>query len=623
MVLEAHMSNRTFYYRWEYDLKASPQQLWPYLTDTNRFNYDVGIPSTTTQVDPQNSLDNNRRLIEAKVYGFPLAWVEEPFEWVQPYRFGVVRHYKSGSISLFQPLLQMRTLAELRAKPDGGTYLVYETWVKPRHVLGYVAIPVQIGFIFARRFTAVIHQYDQLATAKTEFYDVPTTDYPEFPPGGRERLANIREAMVQGGNSAVLVDLLVQTIEQADNITLDKLRPYALAEYWKTPRRDVLELCLTATRAGLLDMQWDLLCPMCRGAKASVTNLSDVNRQVHCDACHIDYTANFDRSVELTFRPNPSIRAVPEQVAYCMAGPQTTPHIAVQQLLLPGEKREVAPELEAGRYRVRTVGLPGGQFLQVGTRGQLEAVVLAGPQGWSGVEQDVLPTPRLLLQNLTAEEQLFILERLAWTDTAATAAEVTSLQRFRDLFAEEALRPGDQIAVGSLTILFTDLVDSTRMYREIGDAPAFGLVMSHFDVLRQVIAEEDGAIVKTIGDAVMAVFRRPISALRAILAAQEQLMAVGSGERPLRLKAAIHYGPCIAVALNDRLDYFGSTVNVASRLEKFASGNETVISHTVYADPEVQALMAQSAEHLVANCFEERLKGYDEQTFMLWRVKMK
>src|SRR5262249_9092499 len=126
--------------------------------------------------------------------------------------------------------------------------------------------------------------------------------------------------------------------------------------------------------------------------------------------------------------------------------------------------------------------------------------------GWPAEETRIAPQPTLNLKNLTDEEQLFILERMAWSDLAVTAAEVTALQVFRDLFANEALRPGEQISVGSLTIIFTDLCGSTRLYREIGDAPAFGVVMSHFDVLREAIAEEGGAIVKTIGDSVMAVF---------------------------------------------------------------------------------------------------------------------
>src|SRR5439155_5493207 len=124
----------------------------------------------------------------------------------------------------------------------------------------------------------------------------------------------------------------------------------------------------------------------------------------------------------------------------------------------------------------------------------------ASADGWCNGELRLSLRPSLRLENTTDSEQLFILERMAWSDQAATAAEVTALQVFRDLFAHEALRPGDQISVGSLTVLFTDLKDSTRMYREIGDATAFGHVMNHFDILKQVIADEDGALVKTIGD---------------------------------------------------------------------------------------------------------------------------
>ena len=192
------------------------------------------------------------------------------------------------------------------------------------------------------------------------------------------------------------------------------------------------------------------------------------------------------------------------------------------------------------------------------------------------------------MNNATAAEQLLILERLAWSDQSATAAEVTALQIFRDLFSNEALRPGEQISVGTLTILFTDLRHSTQLYREIGDATAFGRVMNHFDVLKKVIAEEDGALVKTIGDAVMAVFRRPDAAVKAMLRAQQMLASPPEGTAPLTLKAGVHTGPCIAVTLNDRLDYFGSTVNLAARLEGLSTGNDVIISNALYNDPEVR-----------------------------------
>src|SRR5213078_5403865 len=121
-----------------------------------------------------------------------------------------------------------------------------------------------------------------------------------------------------------------------------------LARQWKKSRRDVLELCLHATRAGILDLQWNLICPMCRGGGAA-DSLSDVSSRVHCDGCNIDFKVNFEQSVELTFRPNPSIREAEREI-FCIGGPQVMPHIMAQQLLPAGQSRSVNVTLEPGRY---------------------------------------------------------------------------------------------------------------------------------------------------------------------------------------------------------------------------------------------------------------------------------
>ena len=141
----------------------------------------------------------------------------------------------------------------------------------------------------------------------------------------------------------------------------------------------------------------------------------------------------------------------------------------------------------------------------------------------------------------------------------------------------------------SLTILFTDLRDSTRIYRKIGDA-------------------------------VMAAFRRPSSALRAILSAQQRLAFPSDGVPPFYLKAGMHHGPCIAVTMNEKLDYFGSVVNMAARLERFSSGEDVIISDTIRHDPEVAELLAVPEGRLVVQRFQARLKGFDEEQYHLWRV---
>jgi class 3 adenylate cyclase len=292
--------------------------------------------------------------------------------------------------------------------------------------------------------------------------------------------------------------------------------------------------------------------------------------------------------------------------------------VIAQQLLPVGDKRELLLPLESGAYRLRALELPGSQEVTVSTEGETSAHVTLSNNGWSEEPLQVNENLTLTLQNETGAEQLVILERLEWSDQATTAAEVTALQMFRDLFASEALRPGEQISVGTLTVLFTDLRNSTQLYREIGDATAFGRVMSHFDVVRKSIADHDGAIVKTIGDAVMAVFRSAADGLLAMLEVQQALAEPGDGSRPLQLKAGLNTGPCIAVTLNDRLDYFGSTVNMAARLECLSSGSDVIISRSVYEDPRVHELI--ESDSFDAAPFDMELKGFENERFELWRV---
>jgi class 3 adenylate cyclase len=593
------------HYRWEWLLRSTPEQLWPLVTDTNRFNRDVGLP-VVRHADGETR-ENARQSLRFSRFGVRVEWEEEPFEWVRPQRFGVHRRYRAG------PVASTRILVELTPRPEGDTRLVYHTWVRPRNLLGMAAVPpfMQLNH---RSFGDAFRKYDELVM-KDETTE--GTGDVHLERGGRERLVALQRTLVEQTGEPKLVARLVEVVEKGDDFALARLRPYAFADAWGVPRRKVLEICLQATRAGLFDLRWDLLCPLCRGPKESASKLAEMKQRAHCETCNIDFAVNFDRSVELTFRASPTIRQVEERT-FCVGGPQMTPHIVAQQLLAAGDRRSVALPLEAGRYRLRTLGLAGCQFLVAAPGGAQEAKLTAAGSDWSSDELGVSLAPTLHFENTTDAEQLFVLERTAWNDQAATAAEVTALQVFRDLFSSELLRPGERISVGSLTVLFSDIRDSTSLYREIGDAPAFGRVLDHFEVLREAIAREDGALVKTIGDAVMAVFRRPVSALRAILDAQRRLASPPDGTPPFRLKAGMHHGPCIAVTMNDRLDYFGSVVNLAAQLERLSSGEDVILSDTTRHDPEVAEFLSDN--ELVVERFASRLRGFEEEQFYLWRV---
>ena len=610
------MPLREYHKRWEFDLKSSPERLWPFIADTNRFNRDTGVPQI--EVDsPNKLLRNARRKVKLSLYGLPVEWEEQPFEWVKPSRFGVERVYSKG------PLARLKMRAELQPRPDGGTHLIYELWSTPRNLPGAVAIPMQINLVVARRFRDAMRKYDDSAFmgAAVEAAE-PNTSQSSF---DLQRLSALKQKLIADLQTTespeprlAVAERLAEFLERGDDFAVARIRPYKLADDWHEPRRLVLEVCLRATRVGLLDFQWDLLCPLCRGPQESGLSLKDIKTDVHCDTCKIDFTVNFDRYVELTFRPNPAVRRL-NVSSFCIGSPHWTPHVVAQQLLPAGDKRDLVLPLESGNYRLRALELPGSQDVTVSPEGETSAQVTLSRNGWNEEPLRVGEEFSLVLKNDTDAEQLVILERLEWSDQATTAAEVTALQMFRDLFATEALRPGEQISVGTLTVLFTDLRNSTQLYREIGDATAFGRVMNHFDVVRKAIVDHDGAVVKTIGDAVMAVFRSSADGLLAMLEVQSLLAEPGDGSRPLQLKAGLNTGPCIAVTLNDRLDYFGSTVNMAARLECLSTGSDVIISRSVYEDPKVQELI--ESDSFSAEPFDMLLKGFEDERFELWRVR--
>ena len=609
------MAFRKYHKRWEFDLKSSPERLWPFIADTNRFNRDTGVPQIQVE-DSDKRLRNARRKVRLSIYGLPVEWEEQPFEWVKPVRFGVERVYSKG------PLARLKMRAELTPKREGGTHLTYELWSTPRNIPGAVLIPMQVNLVVARRFRDSIQKYDDIAFQGAAGETIePNTSQSSF---DLQRLATLKQKLISDlentespAQKLTIAERLVDFLEHGDDLAVARIRAYKLADDWQEPRRVVLEVCLRATRIGLLDFQWDLLCPLCRGPQESGVSLKDINSNVHCDTCKIDFTVNFDRYVELTFRPNPAVRRL-DVPSFCIGSPHWTPHVVAQQLLPAGENRELSLPLESGNYRLRAHELQGSQDVTVSPEGAASAQVTLSNNGWDQETLYVGERVSLALKNETDAEQLLILERLEWSDQATTAAEVTALQMFRDLFASEALRPGEQISVGTLTVLFTDLRHSTQLYRQIGDATAFGRVMSHFDVVKKAIVEHDGAIVKTIGDAVMAVFRSAADGLLAMLEVQRALAEPADGSMPLQLKAGLNTGPCIAVTLNDRLDYFGSTVNMAARLEGLSSGTDVIISGSVYEDAKVRELI--EAKGLSAIEFDMSLKGFEDERFELWRV---
>lgn len=512
----------------------------------------------------------------------------------------------------------------VRLEPTSyGTRIHYDVDAVPRHAVLTPVVALIIGMVSRVRFRRLYMAYALQAARDPRVLPVATAlpiirDTPvPLVTGGNRRLQAAADALKPLVNPE-LIEQLVALLRNGDDGTLIRMRPYALADLWNLPRIGVLRAFLHATRSGMISLQWDVVCPMCRGAKATSDTLSELQSHVYCECCHANIDADeFERSVELTFRPSPAIRTLDVQ-PYCVGGPMVTPHIVVQQLMPARASRSVPIRLDPGEYRLRSLDRTGGQSVMVSIDEPANSHIEIPAGDWPVHDAYIGKRTMLAITNESDTDELLILERRAWADDSITAAEAFRLQDFRDLFARETLRAGQHLAVGSVAVLFTDVRESTRLYRDIGDAVAFARIREHFDVLRSAIVLENGVVVKTIGDAVMAVFETPTAGLRAVVRAAEMLGADPDGVQPVQLKAGLHYGPCIAVTLNNSLDYFGSTVNIAARLGALATGGDIVISDAAFGDGELMEY-AKSAD-LEALEFEALLRGVSDVPMKVWRL---
>ena len=204
-------------------------------------------------------------------------------------------------------------------------------------------------------------------------------------------------------------------------------------------------------------------------------------------------------------------------------------------------------------------------------------------------------------------------ELLARRRPFLSAKRLLTNQVFRDIYGTDTIDIDQRLKITSLTFLFTDLRGSTELYEQVGDLAAFDLVRAHFQVLNGIVSAEAGAIVKTAGDAVMATFPTPDRALSAALRMREAIRDLNDGHNghDLLLKIGIHEGPCLAVVLDNRQDYFGRTINIAARVQGLADSRSILATGPVVKHPQAESLLATSGLSPVAR--SRALRGIAEE----------
>ena len=570
------------------------EALWSPLADTAQMNQAVG--NNLLASEPLESKTAARHLVRTRLYGLDLVYEEMPFEWSRPERLSIERVFHNG------PAHRYRYEHRLTELPEGGTLVGFRIEIELRWPLVRPFLWLKTWQI-ANRIARYLRQIDvNLRRGKDPFGNVkmPAVDLQTH---ARAQAALIAEL---GDDDAAVGEQLAQFVVRGADAEVSRIRPYEIADRWEVLRPTMVRVCLQAVVAGMLDLSWDIICPSCRTVAAQASSLSHLEEQAHCHLCDISIHVDLDRAVEATFWPSAAIRKLDSR-PFCIGGPFRTPHVVAQATLAAGGTARLAVPDESGRYRVFVRGGPSAS-IDVAAGGASEVELLAGDVV-TPAETCVSRAGALVVRDGLNQERHVKLEHLEWASLATTAHYVSTVDAFRRLFSAEMLQPGLRVKVTRVALVFTDLTGSAAMYTRLGDATAYCFVQEHFAALEKVISNHGGSIVKTIGDAIMAVFAEEQAAVQASIAMQRafaQFVSERADVGEVKLCLGMFVGPCYLVNANKILDYFGQTVNIANRLQCQSQGGQIILPAEIAECAETQGWLEGAR---VVERFDAHLKG--------------
>ncbi|MDX1617896.1 MAG: DUF5939 domain-containing protein, partial [Balneolaceae bacterium] len=378
------MNCNVLHFNWNWQLYSTPEEIWPIISDTNRLNQELSLPHVQKSDLSYYYKEGNQQFSYNSIHNAD-AWEEEPFEWERPYRYGVKRRYKNGACK------ELKIQVDLLPN-EQGTRVRYQMWAVPRNFISRLTLPLKLNTFYRGRLKSAFRHYDLLTRKGLEPYEL---EYKKrLVRGGKQRLQEMADQLVSDTGESAIVHNLVNYLSRARDWEVAHMQPLALARYWRKSEQKVLSVFFHATKIGLLNFNWDLYCPDCRKIQHTCASLSQVHEPIYCHECGKEFYVNFNRSMQLSFCPNPLIRKVDEG-RFCLTGPQTRPHVALRQSLKKGEKRYLKTELDYGTYILRATGVKGKAVFEVTDEGHENITVSMTSAGMSNERVEISNDPNL------------------------------------------------------------------------------------------------------------------------------------------------------------------------------------------------------------------------------------
>jgi class 3 adenylate cyclase len=423
--------------------------------------------------------------------------------------------------------------------------------------------------------------------------------------------------------NAIAINTIKEWLLGSNLLKRLRINPHSVATDSGFDLDGIISEFLYGVKTGLFDLHWDVHCPHCNMITAEFNDLADASALSFCEMCESSFEIDFLDRVEVTFSLNKEIED-PKLSPICDPSPALEAKFQLVTFL--NETDSAVVTLEKGRYRYccPLTCAKGTLVVEGEETEKLQKITLTQLKGKHFDKKELTICPGKVRVELTNighplsgmimhNEELLDELTLDQLPPRLSGLEIIHFSDYKRLFGTQVLSERERMKIRSVSIMFTDITGSTRMYETLGDAKAYNIVRDHFEILFKAIEQHGGTVIKTIGDAVMASF---LTNEEAVKAAADALIGFSEynknrhEDEQVKVKFGIHRGPAVLVNLNNRLDYFGSVVNKAARIQEASKSYEVSFSDEVYSDKYFLAALRTIGISGIQKHLED-LKGID------------
>ena len=423
----------------------------------------------------------------------------------------------------------------------------------------------------------------------------------------KQNILNERIDLLKDNNSInpEIIDRILDYIQKATTEELFYINPIKLSNKINIDIKILLEHLIICSYHKIFKINWEIRCPISNLIVENYDSIYDIATEHYSKFADINFKSYIDKHVLISFSIHQDISDndfIPENKINVISK-----NIIKNIDIKANEAFNENIELEQGEYYI--IEKKDNKICEIlinkekKQRNQ-EIKIVYNSEGKYELDKKQATNGKIsfTIDNQTDEKKSFmiinkhvILPEIDINSFYITALRLVNTKAFNLFYADENIKSGFMLPIEDTYLMMIDLENTTEMFEKLGIEESYNTVTNYFNFTYNVVNKHKGFPNKKIGDKMIFTFNNSESALEAAIEIRSSFDMVNEDlklKRNIYPKTTIHHGPCLLVVHNDRFDYFGTTLNILTRLHALIEqGNEIFLSQEVIKEKTIDNVL--------------------------------